>query len=178
MDNLVDVLAPQLAYIDHGDYIEFIEPVDGIVMVQKVCSGDLEWAQVEEYAKKLRLGGFDDWQVPLIDELSSLRNFLPKLLGKGSDLYWSSSFKVEYEATELQEYDVYFRLLMDSNSGGKKILYRIVESSYDEIAQCYSHAECEVKEEKCLGKVICVRVSEDKKLNREKGKEKDMWFQF
>lgn len=36
-----------------------------------------QWDEAKEYAKNLRLGGYDDWRLPTIVELSKVRN--PKL---------------------------------------------------------------------------------------------------
>ena len=153
--------------IDHGDYLEFSKPVDGILMVHKRCISGLDWEHAHEYAKNLEVGGYDDWQIPLIDELMTLKNNLT--IESNLGLFWSSSVFVEYEATELQEYDVYYRLLLDLDSEERtKKLFRIVESSYNEIIQSNVQNELETEEEMCLAAVMCVRISKEKKVNRDK----------
>lgn len=154
--------------IDHGDYIEFSKPLDGIIMVHKGFISDFDWERANEYAKNLRVGGFDDWQIPLIDELITLKKNLT-MIDSNLGLFWSSSVFVNYEATELQEYDIYYRLLLDIESEKRiKKLFRIVESSYNDIIQSSVQNELDTEEEMCLAKVMCIRVSKDKKLNREK----------
>jgi len=35
-------------------------------------SREMDWAEAMEYAKNLRLGGYDDWRLPSIEELSEI----------------------------------------------------------------------------------------------------------
>lgn len=80
-------------FIDKGDYIELVNPIGNIRMIEKSCSPDyMNWNDAMQYAKNLRKGGFNDWRIPTIDEL--------KIIYKIKDLFsinredswvWSSS---------------------------------------------------------------------------------------
>ena len=50
--------------IDRGDYIELSKPIGNIHMIEKGYKSSVNYYEAEEYAKNLRLGGFDDWRIP------------------------------------------------------------------------------------------------------------------
>ncbi len=84
-------------FVDRGDYIEFIEPINGIVMVQKDCSISLDWEGAKEYAKTMNLGGFNDWAIPRIHELQTLYDIKEFCGIKETDnCFWSSSYRSYY----------------------------------------------------------------------------------
>ncbi len=81
--------------IDHGDYIEFKEPIDGIYMIQKSFSENASFENALKYAKELTLGGFNDWQVPTIGNLKTiqrLKDILHLYITDSKELFWSSSW--------------------------------------------------------------------------------------
>lgn len=84
-------------FVDRGDYIEFIEPINGIVMVQKDCSISLDWEGAKEYAKTMNLGGFNDWAIPRIHELQTLYD-IKEFCGikETNNCFWSSSYRSYY----------------------------------------------------------------------------------
>jgi len=52
------------------------------------------WDEANEYAKNLKLGGFDDWRLPTIDELSKIRHpELDKWEGSETWIQWMERHK-------------------------------------------------------------------------------------
>ena len=51
--------------------------INGLMYQNQPFTERYSWDEAKEYAKKLRLGGYDDWRLPTITELSQVRN--PKL---------------------------------------------------------------------------------------------------
>ena len=66
-------------FIDRGDYIELGKPIGNIHMIEKWNKLSVNYYEAEEYAKNLRLGGFDDWRLPCLNEI--------QIVLKISDLY-------------------------------------------------------------------------------------------
>ena len=81
-------------FIDRGDYIEVIPPIGTIRMIQKgSAETPMNWHDAMEYAKNLKLGGFTDWHIPTIEELSEIYK-IQKICGidKSDEFwFWSSS---------------------------------------------------------------------------------------
>jgi len=88
-------------FLDRGDFVELVEPICGIHMIQK---GTLEregflfrhvmfnWLDANKFAKELNYGGFQDWRLPTIEELTvvyQVRDICG--LDKLGGLVWSSS---------------------------------------------------------------------------------------
>ena len=44
----------------------------GNLMWQKETIGRMKWEDAMEYAKNLKLGGYDDWRLPTVDELGDI----------------------------------------------------------------------------------------------------------
>ncbi|MBR6422791.1 DUF1566 domain-containing protein [bacterium] len=78
-------------FIDHGDYIELIEPIGGIKMITKIA-GKMSWNAAEASSKKSRIGNFSDWRLPTKEELKHLYQIREVCIGLGLyDTFWSSS---------------------------------------------------------------------------------------
>ena len=78
-------------FIDHGDYIELIEPIGGIKMITKIA-GKMSWNAAEASSKKSRIGNFSDWRLPTKEELKHLYQIREVRIGLDlSKTFWSSS---------------------------------------------------------------------------------------
>ena len=82
---------------------------------------EMDWYGAMEYAKNLRLGGYDDWRLPTIEELVSVvvkciwvydgsykENYEAK--GFASNDYWSST---------TDDYNSYYACFIDFNDGSQ-----------------------------------------------------------
>ena len=88
-------------FIDRGDYIELVIPLvvvdenckrSYIKAIQKSFTEKMIWYEAKDYARELRLGGFDDWRVPTKEELYEIykiRNISGITISE--DAFWSSS---------------------------------------------------------------------------------------
>ena len=81
-------------FIDRGDYIELVRPISTIRMIQKgMARNAMNWQEAMDYAKNLKLGGFNDWRLPTIEELKAIYK-IQKICGidKSDDSwFWSST---------------------------------------------------------------------------------------
>ena len=78
-------------FIDHGDYIELIEPIGGIKMITKIA-GKMSWNAAVASSKKSKMGGLSDWRLPTKEELKHLYQIREVCIGSGLyDTFWSSS---------------------------------------------------------------------------------------
>ena len=50
----------------------WVDPATHLMWTLKDNGEDINWTQASEYAKKLRLGGYDDWRLPTVEELEGL----------------------------------------------------------------------------------------------------------
>lgn len=72
-------------FIDRGDYIELVKPINNIKMVEKISSNDeFTWNEARRYADNLRKGGFNDWQLPTIEELKTIFLIIDDICGNKS----------------------------------------------------------------------------------------------
>ena len=79
-------------FIDCGNYIELKKPIDGINMIQKYCNIDVTIKAAIDYAGKLNIGGFTDWQIPSIDNLKTLYKLNSAYnIIHNDGVFWSSS---------------------------------------------------------------------------------------
>lgn len=151
-------------FVDRGDYIECRKPIKGITMIQKGYSQNMNWNEAERYAKELRSGGFDDWQIPLIEELDILYN-IKEICGiKQSTCFWSLSQKTLFEATNFDAYDYTFHLIFDFSCG--KVIekeYKVEKLFDDNPISC---DEPKTDEDRGSYNVRCVRVVTEKMQNR------------
>ena len=78
-------------FIDHGDFIELIEPAGEIRMITKIA-GKMSWDAAVASSKKTKIGGFSDWRLPTKEELKHLYQIREVCIGLGLyDTFWSSS---------------------------------------------------------------------------------------
>ena len=92
------------SYTDNGDgTVE--DNVTDLMWAQDLSTSSMSWEEAVEYCENLELGGYDDWRLPTIKELWSLRDFSQGwpwidtdyfyLVGDGSDARqqhsWSSN---------------------------------------------------------------------------------------
>jgi uncharacterized caspase-like protein len=64
--------------------------INGLIYQNQPFTKQLTWNQAKEYAKNLRLGGFDDWRLPTREELRALGNI--KFYGE-YDIFWEEWYK-------------------------------------------------------------------------------------
>ena len=78
---------------DRGEYIELVQPIENIRMIEKTCFGFLlSWKDAMLYSKTVTKGGFNDWRVPTMDELTILYRIRDVCgMNKCDDWFWSSS---------------------------------------------------------------------------------------
>lgn len=151
-------------FIDKGDYIECRKPIKGITMIQKGYSPNMNWDDAEKYAQELKLGGFNDWQIPLIQELDILYNIREICGIKQPSCFWSLSQKTRFEATNFDAYDYTYQLIFDFSSG------KVIEEKYKvEMLFDDNQISCEEQktdEDRGSYNVRCVRVVAEKMQNR------------
>lgn len=118
--------------IDHGEYIEFIKPINGIKMVQKEFSECLDWNSALGYAKTLNIGGYNDWSIPYFDELRTLYKIKDLCNIKPGGAFWSMSQEEHYELWVGRSWSRYYRIIVDYINETKiKHIYK--EEEYDVI---------------------------------------------
>jgi len=65
--------------------------IDGLMYQNQPFIDRYTWEEAHEYVKYLRLGGYDDWRLPTIEELQKVRNpKLDKWQGSGTWGEWMS----------------------------------------------------------------------------------------
>lgn len=97
-------------FIIRGDYIELKEPVGNIKMIERWrLFYPMPWKEAIEYAKNLRIGGFNDWRVPTREELIVIER-MKKVCGidRCDEVFWSSSTSVR---------DTNYAWIVDFNNG-------------------------------------------------------------
>ncbi|MFA7108447.1 MAG: DUF1566 domain-containing protein [Sphaerochaetaceae bacterium] len=62
------------SYTDNGDGT-VTDNVTGLLWAQDLSEASMSWESAGEYCESLTLGGYDDWRLPTLKELWSLRNF-------------------------------------------------------------------------------------------------------
>lgn len=62
------------SYIDNGDGT-VTDNVTGLIWAQDLSEKAMSWEEAGEYCENLELGGYDDWRLPSIKELWSIRDF-------------------------------------------------------------------------------------------------------
>jgi hypothetical protein len=82
------------SYTDNGDGT-ITDNVTGLMWAQDLSTSDHSWSDAVAYCESLELGGYDDWRLPTVKELWSIRDFSQgwpwvdtdyfKLVGDGSD---------------------------------------------------------------------------------------------
>lgn len=118
--------------IDHGEYIEFIKPINGIKMVQKEFSECLDWNSALGYAKTLNIGGYNDWSIPYFDELRTLYKIKDLCNIKPGGAFWSMSQEEHYELWVGNSWSRYYRIIVDYINE-TKIEHKYKEKEYDVI---------------------------------------------
>jgi hypothetical protein len=95
------------------------DEVTGLVWAQNVSEASMSWKDANEYCEDLELGGYDDWRLPTVKELWSIRDHSQGwpwvdtdyfyLVGDGSDLAqhhsWTSNLYLvesEYQNDQVQ----------------------------------------------------------------------------
>ncbi|WFB37751.1 DUF1566 domain-containing protein [Kiritimatiellota bacterium B12222] len=106
------------SYTDNGDGT-ITDHVSGLIWAQELSRSDYSWEEASSYCESLTLGGYNDWRLPTVKELWSLRDFSQgwpwvntdyfHLVGDGSDQrqqhiwtrnrYWVES---EYQNRQVQ----------------------------------------------------------------------------
>lgn len=61
-------------YTDNGNGT-IIDNVTDLVWSQDISAASMTWEEAGDYCENLELGGYDDWRLPTVKELWSLRNF-------------------------------------------------------------------------------------------------------
>ena len=80
-------------FIYRGDYIELVNPIENIRMIEKNCFGFLlSWKDAMIYAQTVMKGGYRDWRVPTMEELVVIYKIKDVCgINKCDDWFWSSS---------------------------------------------------------------------------------------
>jgi len=62
------------SYTDNGDST-ITDNVTGLIWAQRVSTYAMSWTEASSYCESLELGGYDDWRLPTVKELWSIRDF-------------------------------------------------------------------------------------------------------
>ena len=97
-------------FIDRGDYIELVKPIGAIRMIQKGSAEiPMNWYDAVDYARNLKLGGFDDWRLPTIEELKELYKIQTICGIEKSDEFWFWSSSTSSENPKSALYIGFFK---------------------------------------------------------------------
>jgi hypothetical protein len=112
----------------------WIDPATGLMWTLRDNRSDVNWKQAAEYCRDLRLAGYDDWRLPMVEELQGIYDAGAKVSGhccggtqvsmqvRGklslSGWQWSSSQRAQY-GTPFSFYNGgrYTNLLSDRDGG-------------------------------------------------------------
>ncbi|AKB74997.1 hypothetical protein MSLAZ_1736 [Methanosarcina lacustris Z-7289] len=61
-------------YTDNGDGT-VTDEVTGLVWAQNLSNSSMSWEDANDYCENLELGGYDDWRLPTVKDLWSIRDF-------------------------------------------------------------------------------------------------------
>jgi len=62
------------SYTDNGDGT-VTDNVTGLVWAQELSDSSMPWSEASSYCESLELAGYDDWRLPTVKELWSIRDF-------------------------------------------------------------------------------------------------------
>jgi hypothetical protein len=62
------------SYTDNGDGT-VTDEVTGLVWAQDMSDSSMSWEEANDYCESLEMGGYDDWRLPTLKELWSIRDF-------------------------------------------------------------------------------------------------------
>jgi len=100
------------SYTDNGDGT-VTDNVTGLTWAQDLSKASMVWEDAADYCNSLKLGGYDDWRLPSIKELWSLRDFSQgwpwldtdyfHLVGDGSQGAQQHSWSSNYYLVDTEE---------------------------------------------------------------------------
>ena len=64
----------QPSYTDNGDGT-ITDNITGLIWAQDQSSQTMQWSQASPYCESLTTGGYNDWRMPTVKELWSIRDF-------------------------------------------------------------------------------------------------------
>jgi hypothetical protein len=100
------------SYTDNGDST-VTDHVTGLVWTQNLSAQSMSWEKADDYCESLELGGYDDWRLPTLKELWSIRDFSQGwpwvdtdyfyLVGDGSEGRQQHSWSSNYYLVDTKE---------------------------------------------------------------------------
>lgn len=171
----VDISKLKNNFIDHGDYIEFKEPINGILMVQKKYSNSCKLEEAEKLANEMNLGGYNDWLIPTIQELQTLYHIRDYLDMKKGGTLWSSSTMNKKVDTVYQLFTSKYHIVADYiNEEIKSVIYkRSVDDYRNEDPELLYENTFDNDDLKCNTR--CIRIVNERLKNRENEMEIDSY---
>lgn len=154
---------------DRDDIVE----IDGLMYQNDILTLDYTYDEAINYSKKLRLGGYDDWRLPTVEELLILATdleirsgykkayirgeFAKNILGKYSPNFWTSDDKEE-EIKSSSFFGLKQEVILLSRA--RVINYNQKKSLFDNLLQSL----VSYQNKNSRNYVICVRDKESKEI--------------
>ena len=63
--------------------------INGLMWQKETVEEEMNWDDAMEYAKNLRLGGYDDWRLPTVDELKEVISFCGGIIVNDNNKDWT-----------------------------------------------------------------------------------------
>ncbi|MBO4700102.1 hypothetical protein J5690_10955 [bacterium] len=88
-------------FIDHGDYIELIEPIGGIKMITKNPRNMSVEERSQINPRREKTGGFTDWRIPTLKNCETIRDYIQ---ANGNILNFEDGWIKALSEKEMQSY--------------------------------------------------------------------------
>lgn len=71
--------------------------INGLMWEKETVEEEMDWYEAMEYAENLRLGGYDDWRLPTMEELQAVITFCGGVIGHYSNNRNDNTYQSSYK---------------------------------------------------------------------------------